>query len=129
MKRISKKIYDGKSFNTGHIRLKENIRSSVKCDICGKEMLKKIDVLGYRTITDAKKAYFTGDQKSTLSVYDSFTCPDIEEKWHKQVIAIIKFAKNVPSKVLHDMLLQEAEEIVKNEKETKSGYDFEWMHY
>jgi hypothetical protein len=129
MKRISKKIYDGQGFNTGHIRLELNTTSSAKCDICGNEMIKKGNVKGYRTITAAKQAYFSGDKNSTLSLYDSFTCPNIEKKWHKQVIAIIKFAKNIPSRILFEMLLKEAEEIVKNKKETKAGYDFEWMHY
>lgn len=52
------------------------------------------------------------------SSHDVFNCSLRENDWHKQVVAIRKESRNTSSQKLKNMLLDEADEILKDRKAT-----------
>lgn len=53
-------------------------------------------------------------------LHDTFTCRFKDEMWHKQVYKLQGDAQDSPSKKLADIMLGEADEIIKNRLHTKN---------
>lgn len=52
-------------------------------------------------------------------LHDVFTCPNAGKDWHVQIIALHQAAKETPSKIFEDQLLEEADNIKKTQVATK----------
>ena len=81
------------------------------CGVCKTEMIMKRGCYGPRSFSSAMGGF--------KSYYDSFTCPDRDKNWHRQVVAIRDEARDTSSKKLERMLLKEAKEILAKKKATK----------
>lgn len=65
---------------------------------------------------------FVGAMSGSKSTYDSFTCPDSNTSWHKQIIALRKAAHKTPSTAIEKILLDEAQTILETREATKEHY-------
>jgi hypothetical protein len=87
------------------------VKGPVCCGVCGTQMLEERGLEGARSWT---QAMCRGKSK-----YDSFTCPVHKEDWHRQVIALRREARDTSSKLLEQMLLEEADEVLRTRSATK----------
>jgi hypothetical protein len=91
----------------------------VYCGVCGKSMIVRRNVLGP---TGFAEAMLVQSGQSPGHLHDAFRCEDREEHWHRQAKAIRDQARESPSKRLADLLIEEANEIVRTRKITRQGW-------
>lgn len=93
------------------------------CEACGTEMDVERNVRGVRGISSTTAGWFYSlpeeEQEKRKSNYDKFTCPYAGYPWHTQVIKLVEKAERSPSKKIQDLLMEEANEIIKNKQATK----------
>lgn len=75
------------------------------CKVCSRKMLVKRNVEGYRSYAEAM-----GKHKSK---FDQFHCALHDRDWHKKAANLMIEAGNFRSQTLRDIVLAEAEELVK----------------
>jgi hypothetical protein len=90
------------------------IEGSVSCGVCGDEMNCKRGCLGSRQWAEAM-----GGHKS---LYDSFTCPNIDADWHKQVKKLREMARATPSAKLFSLFQEEVEELLRSRVATREVF-------
>ena len=90
----------------------------VYCGVCGERMNVSRGYSGALSLA--------GAMGGVRSNYDLFECPHIDESWHRQVKRLRNAAEDTPSAVLADMLLKEAEQILKTRTCTKEDYGARW---
>lgn len=86
----------------------------INCGICGTQMDVQRNVFGPTGFAEAMAK--RGHQ------HDSFSCPHIDEDWHKQAKLLKKEAQESSSKAIEQMLLDEAQEILINRTTTKKSW-------
>lgn len=90
------------------------VEGPVYCGVCGTQMNEERACYGPTSSIMAM-----GGSKRH---YDFFDCPDRQQLWHKQVVALRNKAGSTPSGRLKRMFLEEAEEILeKKEATVESG--------
>jgi len=89
---------------------------NVLCGVCKTVMDKIRDCHGPRSYAEAMA------KRSTYSSYDEWTCPNTEEDWHKQVIALYKEADATASKVIKSFLEIEAVMVLNSKSPTLEKY-------
>lgn len=57
-----------------------------------------------------------------VRVADIFSCPFSGERWHEQVIALLVFQRQLPSKKLCDLVSEEIAEIIKSKTPSKEAW-------
>lgn len=88
--------------------------SECYCTVCNSQMLVERDCYGSTSSIMA----MSGSKRK----YDFFQCPLRENLWHKQVIALRRKAMESCSANLREVLLLEADEVLKNKVATvKAG--------
>lgn len=88
------------------------VKPPVFCGVCDSEMTFDEGVEGHWSWGAAMS-------RSPKTKRDVFVCPHHMEDWHRQVLALRRKAEESPSRVLGDLMLKEADEIVKTRKATK----------
>ena len=90
----------------------------IPCGICGTDMNVSRNVNGATSFAEALS------KRSHL--HDSFKCPHIDEDWHRQVKFIREEANKISSQKITEIMLNEADEILKTRVATKkiSRYKF-----
>ena len=86
----------------------------VSCGVCGENMDAKRDSYGPTS--------WAGAMGGSKRHHDLFTCPNIEEKWHKQVKELRCLANKTPSAFLADRYREEANEALADRKPTKEQW-------
>lgn len=81
------------------------------CGVCNEEMVVIRNVNGPTGMAEA--------MAKRKHLHDWFSCPHMEEEWHKQVKALIEDATKSSSKRIEDIMLAEAKEVIAARKETK----------
>jgi hypothetical protein len=89
---------------------------SINCGVCGTDMDVKRNVVGPTTMTEAMS-------KRSHS-HDVFWCPLMEEGWHIQAKKLQQLARETPSKIIEDALMDEASCIISSRSATKKISDF-----
>lgn len=85
--------------------------SSVLCGVCGEVMNEFRNHLGPRGFAQA--------MSGGKSLHDLFECPNLNEKWHKQIVELRKEAEKTSSAVLERIYTEEAQLILETRKTTK----------
>ena len=83
----------------------------VQCGVCGDVMNEKRGCYGPRSYGES--------MLGGGSYYDNFICPNHEESWHKQVVALRQEAQKTASNKLSELLDSEVQDILRNRKATK----------
>jgi hypothetical protein len=96
------------------------VEGPVNCGVCGSEMEVTRNCTGPRSFVEA----MLKDPDVSRVPHDVFCCPHSREDWHKQVVAILRQAKETPSSRLESLLRTEAEEILISRKATKLVSNF-----
>ena len=86
----------------------------VSCGVCGRIMDVKRDVFG--------ATGFAEGMSRSGHKHDRFTCPDRDEKWHKQALKLFQMAEDTPSKFLEEIFLQESSKVVHYKKCIKDSW-------
>ena len=86
------------------------------CDFCGSIMNVTRDVNGPTS--------WGGAMAKISHLHDSFVCPHIDDMWHLQAEKLHELAKETPSKVIEQLLLDEAKDIISKRKHTKEVSKF-----
>ena len=86
-----------------------------KCGVCSQVMKVTRNLEGY---TSWSSAMARKERK-----YDAFICPHIEDKWHKQALALMKLAQSTPSYDLSIIYYSEAEKIIAAMQHTKEHWN------
>jgi len=89
----------------------------VYCGVCGDEMKEERNVLGPRGWAAAISRHYT--------LHDVFTCTQASTDWHRQVVALRAEAKKTSSRKLTLLLLEEAEQVLKDRLATKKVSDYQ----
>jgi hypothetical protein len=89
----------------------------VFCGVCGQKTEVEFDVSEHRTFVESMAGH--------TSRCDRYTCPDKDEKWHEQVVALRHAASKTPSGKLAAMFHEEAAEVLSARKPTKEKWN--WM--
>lgn len=55
--------------------------------------------------------------------HDYFTCPHVQEDWHRQAILLLSEANKTPSAILGIIYRHEAEEVISSRKVTKNLFE------
>ncbi len=84
---------------------------SVHCGVCGDKMNEIRDCNGPRGFAMA--------MSGSKSLHDYFSCPNMDDEWHKQVVLLRKEARESNSNAITTILLAEAEQVCCNRKPTK----------
>lgn len=88
----------------------------VFCGVCGTQATETRGCYGPRGLVQG--------MSGTKSHYDCFECPNRDQDWHRQALAIRMEAKKSPSKIIEQMLLKEALEIIEKREATKQVHTF-----
>lgn len=80
----------------------------VYCGVCGDKTEAEFDVYGPRS--------WIQSIRGSKYYYDYYFCPNIKEKWHKQVVDLRKEKKNTASSVIKDILEEEINTILEYRK-------------
>ncbi len=86
------------------------VTGPVHCGVCGTVMTEKRDCEGPTSFVMS----ISGSKRK----HDSFYCPERNQDWHKQVVAIRNEARNTASFKLKTMLLNEADDILERREAT-----------
>lgn len=83
----------------------------VFCGVCGDKMDEKRGCNGPRGFAMA--------MSGSKSPYDSWTCPNREEPWHQQVVALRNAMRETPSAKIALIMAEEVGEILSVREQTK----------
>lgn len=83
----------------------------VFCGVCGDQMEAKFDCFGPRGYVQA--------MSGSKSHYDAYNCPNRDEPWHRQVIAMRKEKRKTASTLVESLLDKEIDLVLESRKETK----------
>lgn len=96
----------------------------VQCGVCGDDMtLLARDSRGPRGFVQAMGMRLR-NETNTGSPHDIFACPNREEDWHRQVVALRNEARRTSSGNLEGLLMDEAAAIAKSRQATKKVSPF-----
>lgn len=87
----------------------------VECGVCGAKMIVHRDQCGPTSSVSA----MAGSKRP----YDYFKCPHRTEDWHRKVVSIRQFMREVPSDVLCSLMRTEVDQILKHKWEECKGVD------
>ena len=83
----------------------------VCCGVCGDRMNLKENCYGPRGFVMA--------MSGSKSHYDSYTCPNSKEGWHRQVLALRKEKRETASTLVESLLDEEIKLVLESRKATK----------
>lgn len=112
MDKLEKKI----SYHSGYDCFTPDIgeHKEMKCLACGENMNKAVCSYGPTGMIEA----MAGGEH----FHDTFTCSNSGKEWHDQVIFLLKYITNCPSKVISDLISKEVDDIIKFKTATKTNY-------
>ncbi len=88
------------------------VEGPVQCGVCGKTMRVERNINGPTQYAEA--------MSGRKHLHDDFECPNIDKKWHQQVIALRTEIRKTPSSKLAQIMSEEVIEILATEEETKT---------
>lgn len=88
----------------------------VLCGVCNEAMNAKF---GIRMARGFAQAMAGGSSEC-----DCYLCPNREEDWHKQAIALREEARKTPSAHLEKIFRDEADKVIETKECTKAWYSF-----
>lgn len=87
------------------------VKGPVRCGVCRQKMEEHLDCYGPTSSVES----MAGSKRH----HDLFVCPNREEKWHRQVVALRMEKSNTASAVLSELLEQEIKAVLDTEEVTK----------
>lgn len=87
------------------------VEGLVNCGVCGQRMDVKINVVGPTSMVES--------MAGSKHRHDRFTCPDRDEKWHMQVVALRREQRKSASTMIGALLQQEIDMVLETKEPTK----------
>lgn len=87
------------------------VKGPVRCGVCGQKMEEHLDCYGPISSVES--------MAGSKHHHDLFVCPNREEKWHRQVVALRKEKKETASVVISLILEQEIKVVLDAQESTK----------
>jgi len=82
-----------------------NAYKSLECNICGTECLVERNL--------PAKSGFIAAMGRMDKPRDEFSCPNLDEEWHKQAVNLVLEIEKTPSKRLAQLMQQDLEDLLK----------------